>query len=793
MIELIREGKPIPSAWKARLFDPVDQEFIEATKVYQLVYKGKTSKEEVIARTPTAPFQEVRDFNSDNSFPDGWRNMLIYGDNLLALKTLYDDQRGENRYKTRNKIKLIYIDPPFATKQDFMKDREKAYRDKVIGSQFIEFLRKRLILLREILAHDGSIYVHLDWKKGHYIKAIMDEVFGEHNFLNHIAWCYKEREIAKRQYNQKQDYILFYSKNKTSEYTFNYQDITLEYSIGTFGKYTLVDEKNRKFQIRGKGGDFTGKQGLSLEIEKEYPELVYRDYLDEKLGILPRDWWADISFVNRSGTERRVTNAYPTQKPEQLLERIIKASSKENNIVLDAFAGSGTTLAVAEKLGRRWIGMDCGKLAIYTVQKRMLDLTSQVGSLSPDSRREHERVSDFSEHSKAPSQGLFMTYEKARKGELDITASFLKDFSEFINKHVKQSKDRQFSLVCPREKFKVRDLKLIEKPEKYQAGEYIVPINGITFLISTIQPKKKKDKPKHLKAGSFVLFNAGVYDNDKIKEMRWEEYKPFVMKLFEMRAAPHKIHAFEADGYIGTDSACVWNYPDSKKLVIDEEYVRSLHKALGGKAGDRFYIIAPVVSMGFMMDEIPLDETTYVFLKVPISILLRLLNTDEAGAIKQPVSENNVNEVIDAVGFDFISQPIVKTTCCRLRPVKVDLLNRDQKDYVIRLKEFRTNTLSTDPEDFENFETLSMVLIDTDFRGDIFRLSKAYWAEDLIRVEFNRLKARDNKVVAEEIKACKYLDVRIPETEFVGKKIMAIFMDKYGNEKKKVFTKSDFR
>jgi len=152
LIELIREGKPIPSAWKARLFDPVDQEFIEATKVYQLVYKGKTSKEEVIARTPTAPFQEVRDFNSDNSFPDGWRNMLIYGDNLLALKTLYDDQRGENRYKTRNKIKLIYIDPPFATKQDFMKDREKAYRDKVIGSQFIEFLRKRLILLREILA-----------------------------------------------------------------------------------------------------------------------------------------------------------------------------------------------------------------------------------------------------------------------------------------------------------------------------------------------------------------------------------------------------------------------------------------------------------------------------------------------------------------------------------------------------------------------------------------------------------------------------------------------------------------
>src|SRR3989339_658653 len=117
------------------------------------------------------------------AFPDSWRNMLIFGDNLLALKTLYEDQRGPNKYGTKNKIKLIYIDPPFATKQDFMKDREKAYRDKIIGAQFIEFLRKRLLLLREVLADDGSIYVHLDYKKGHYIKNVLDEIFGEYNFL----------------------------------------------------------------------------------------------------------------------------------------------------------------------------------------------------------------------------------------------------------------------------------------------------------------------------------------------------------------------------------------------------------------------------------------------------------------------------------------------------------------------------------------------------------------------------------------------------------------------------------
>ena len=770
MIELIREGKPIPSAWKARLFDPADQEFIEATKVYQLVYKGKISKEDVIALTPAAPFQEVRAFNADNPFPDDWRNMLIYGDNLLALKTLYDDQRGENRYKTRNKIKLIYIDPPFATKQDFMKDREKAYRDKVIGSQFIEFLRKRLILLREILADDGSIYVHLDWKKGHYIKAIMDEIFGEHNFQRELIWALSGVSGYKsliNNYVRGHDTIYYYSKSSGIVFNKGY----LPYSKEQLKRFSSTDEDGRNYK----------------PITK-----TRRIYLDESKGLPISDVWTDIASFQTIVNSPEITG-YPTQKTEPLLERIIRSSSNNNDIIIDAFAGSGTTLAVAEKLGRRWIGMDCGKLAIYTIQKRMLDLTSQVGSLSSDSRREHERVSDFSEHSKAPSPGLFMTYEKARKGELDITDSFLQDLSEFLKKHIKRGKDRQFSLVCPESKFMIRELKVIEKIDKYKVGEYIIPVNGITFLISIIQPKNKKDKPKHLKAKSFVLLNAGVYDNDKIKEMRWEEYKPFVMKLFEMREAPHKIHAFEADGYIGTDSACVWNYPDSKKLVIDEEYVRSLHRVLGGKAGDRFYIIAPVVSMGFMMDEIPLDDTTYVFLKVPISILLRLLNTDEAGAIKQPVSENDVNEVIDAVGFDFISQPIVKTTCLRLRPVKVDLLNRDQKDYVIRLKEFRTNTLSTDPEDFENFETLSMVLIDTDFRGNVFRLSKAYWAEDLIGIEFSRLKARDDKAVTEEIKACKYLDVRIPETEFVGKKIMAIFMDKYGNEKKKGFTESDFR
>ncbi len=213
LIDLIERGKTLPSVYKGKLFAPEDGTFIQATKEYRLVYEGKARREDIIAGTPEAPFQLVRQFNEDNPFPDGWRNMLIYGDNLLALKELYADQRALNHYGTKDKIKLIYIDPPFATKQDFMKDKEKAYRDKVIGAKFIEFLRKRLVLLHEVLASDGSIYVHLDTKKGHYIKAMLDEIFGEENFQNDIIWKRSAAHSDSAAFANIHDTILLYSKS----------------------------------------------------------------------------------------------------------------------------------------------------------------------------------------------------------------------------------------------------------------------------------------------------------------------------------------------------------------------------------------------------------------------------------------------------------------------------------------------------------------------------------------------------------------------------------------------------
>jgi site-specific DNA-methyltransferase (adenine-specific)/adenine-specific DNA-methyltransferase len=163
---LLESGQPLPPVWRELLFSGSSTPQAVG-KEYRLVYDGKLSREEVLAQTPAAPWQHVRSFCTERPHDDGWRNLLVWGDNLLALRELLADQQGANRFGTKGKIKLIYIDPPFATKQDFMKDKEKAYRDKVLGAQFIEFLRRRLILLREILAEDGSIYVHLDTKKGH--------------------------------------------------------------------------------------------------------------------------------------------------------------------------------------------------------------------------------------------------------------------------------------------------------------------------------------------------------------------------------------------------------------------------------------------------------------------------------------------------------------------------------------------------------------------------------------------------------------------------------------------------
>jgi len=536
IIALLREKKPLPEIYKSRLFPAEDREYVELTKIYQLVYQGKKRREDVIAETPEAPLQEVRSFNTDHPFSDGWRNMLIFGDNLMALKALYEDQRGPNKYGTKNRIKLVYIDPPFATKQDFMKDREKAYRDKIIGAQFIEFLRKRLIFLREVLADDGWIFVHVDSKKVHYIKGIMDEVFDETNFRNEIILPRPFIKNLQQQFdsisslNTRHDTLLFYSKKIETSFPPIWVDkIMIKHPDGHWHHlWSTANRPTMRYEIFGitpASGQWVWKESKAKEAIENYDVFLKQSngrslaqyWLDtgKKLRFIRKDeqgkpqYWrapaaqqlADTLWLNLMTYENQ--KIYPTQKHEDLLGRVINSFSNENDIVLDAFAGSGTTLAVAEKLGRRWIGMDCGKLAVYTIQKRLLNLTTQVGSVKKDERKLHERVDDFDGHLKS-AKAVFMITEKTRKGEMEIDETFLETLHALVSL---TQKGGEFTLVCPEEKCR------IHTSEEDEDGRKIIHKDHITYVIVFVEPREKVEKEKPLKAKTFKLFNAGIYDN----------------------------------------------------------------------------------------------------------------------------------------------------------------------------------------------------------------------------------------------------------------------------------------
>ncbi|MBM3253949.1 MAG: site-specific DNA-methyltransferase [Candidatus Omnitrophica bacterium] len=222
---------------------------------------------------------------------------------------------------------------------------EKAYRDtwgRGLDS-YLQMMYDRLVLMRELLADNGSIYVHLDWHVGHYVKIIMDEIFGKENCRNEIIWCYTGPSRQSKDFPDKHDVILRYTKSEN--YIFNIDILRVPYkksSLAT-GRTTLTGRKDDEYL---------------LELDKR--------------GKLPEDWWADIATIGYKHSE---ILDFPTQKPEALLERIIKASSNDGDLVADLFCGSGTTLAVAEKLGRRWIGADLSKFAIHTTRKRLLDIS----------------------------------------------------------------------------------------------------------------------------------------------------------------------------------------------------------------------------------------------------------------------------------------------------------------------------------------------------------------------------------------------------------------------------------
>lgn len=288
-------------------------------------------------------------------------NRLIYGDNLLAMQALLAGDPQTGLPSLRGKVDLVYIDPPFDSKADYRTKltlpggdinqkpttiEQFAYADtwKDGTVSYLRMLYPRLVLMRELLSDHGSIYVHIDWHVGHYVKVLMDEIFGKSNFINEIIWHYHTGMRVKSHWNRKHDTILMYSKTK-DVFTFNQQ---METRIYPFKPSMSSDGGAVIEEILNKDGIRTG---------------VFRSTL------MSRDVW-DISQVFNMSKEHQ---GYATQKPEALLERIIKASSNEGDLVCDFFGGSGTTAAVAERLGRRWITSDIGKPATLVIRKRLID------------------------------------------------------------------------------------------------------------------------------------------------------------------------------------------------------------------------------------------------------------------------------------------------------------------------------------------------------------------------------------------------------------------------------------
>lgn len=374
IVSILKSGKNLPSSYQEILF-PVNN------KEYTLQYKDKKSKEQILSvgEEPQAvPFQIEKEFNCNDT---EWKNLLICGDNYQALKTIYENRDELIRDKVKDKVKLIYIDPPFATDNDFVsKDGAKAYSDKVKDAEFIEFLRERLILAKEILAPDGTIYVHLDSKKSHYIKVILDEIFTEFEFAEIMWLC---GLMGSGNYYPKAHEVIYCYKAKGA--TFN-----PPYRLGLSTRITkaLQKDENGWYYTRGREGTPGGpnaKRYLKTYVcdNPSFTKQQAIDYANETRKQTAWSVWIGKKDLAKAyndypvGTYAYRANKsvdYPTQKPIELLERIVNASSNPGDIVMDFFAGSGTTLVAAEKLGRRWIGCDIGKLSIYTIQRRLLTM-----------------------------------------------------------------------------------------------------------------------------------------------------------------------------------------------------------------------------------------------------------------------------------------------------------------------------------------------------------------------------------------------------------------------------------
>ena len=317
---------------------------------------------------------------------NGWMNKIFWGDNLQVMSHLLKEYRGQ--------IDLVYIDPPFDSKADYKKKidvkgvgkaesdsstfEEKQYGDIWTNDEYLQFMYERLMLLKELLSEKGSIFLHCDWRKSHFLRCILDEIFGSDCFCACISWRamtssgYKGKSSLGRSHAD----ILYYTKKKGI-----YNPYFLPLSENMLKRYTHEDPDGRKFKDSNLGNvtaetvERLRKEGKLYVTANGTPRIKH--YLDEADGIYADDVWTDINTTN---SQANIQTGYPTQKPEELLKRIISIASNPDDIVFDCFMGSGTTQAVAMKLGRRFIGADINLGAIQTTTKRLVGVANELNS-----------------------------------------------------------------------------------------------------------------------------------------------------------------------------------------------------------------------------------------------------------------------------------------------------------------------------------------------------------------------------------------------------------------------------
>lgn len=532
-------------------------------------------------------------------------------------------------------------------------------------------MRKRLVLLRELLTNDGSIYVHLDYRRAHYVKILMDEIFGESNFQNEVTWrrqIVRGMKVYAEYMPHSADYILLYTKGPEAiwnrvekENYLSIEEAEKKYMKDEKGYFrtsdrgTYSDESIIELYKKGriyvtKGGELKINDGKVSTTKGKIGIKYYREQRGDKIveKTVADNIWDDIPGMGIVSSEYI---GFPTQKPEQLLERIIKASSNSGDIVLDCFAGSGTAGAVAEKLNRKWVMIDSSKFAIYTSQKRFLDLKSEIG----------------------------------RKGE-------------------------------------------------------------------------------PLKLKPFVLYNCGLYlDGDFIERMRSDDYAKFVMELFQVQPREHKINGLRMHGTLNNRPV----YLFSKEDFLTKEFVDSLHNTVGTGLKDSMYIIAPQSVVRFNEDYIDKGDKRYYILRIPYSIIEEIRKKDFK-RIEQPKSQDDINKTIEGVGFDFIYPPKVRCTYSRRKSKG----KSSKEELVIEIEKFEPVQISKDPIEFDDprEDALSMVMIDRDYNGEYFDLDEYFFSDEIIDNNFK---------------------IRMPASK-VGDKLMIIYLDILGNERKEVKSPDDF-